>query len=360
MPMTNHPPETPDALTLDQWIALNDEIAALVRLGVPLEQSLADLGRDLPGTLGAVSARLAERSARGESLAAILADDARRFPPVYRAVIASGIRAGRLPAALESLSRALRRTAELRRFLNAALIYPLAVFVVAWLFFAFFTWQIAPVLAGAFHDFHVPLAGFFTFLSRLGNTAAYWGLALPVLAVLLYLASGYWSRRTSWNSRTLPGWLLNHIPGMGKLFRWSIRAMFTETLALLVENQVPLEEALPLAGQACGDPRLISAVGRAAEGLRQGRPPGAALAADPILPPLLQWLIPSGMARGALLPALRQAAEMYRLRAERQSQWVQLVFPLTMTVGFAGGLTLLYAVLLFAPYVTMLKSIAGQ
>jgi general secretion pathway protein F len=358
--MTSIPPEKPAALTLDQWIALNEEIAALVRLGVPLEQSLADLGRDLPGALGAASARLAERSTRGEPLAIILADDAERFPPVYRAVIASGIRAGRLPAALESLSQALRRTAELRRYVFASLVYPLAVFVVAWLFFAFFTSQIAPVLASAFHDFHVPLLGFFTFLSWLGTTAVYWGLALPILAVLLFLALAYWSHRTAWSSQTAPGWLLSRIPGMRRLFRWSIRAMFTETLALLVENQVPFEEALPLAGQACGDRRLLAAVARAAEGLRQGRPPGAALAADPILPPLLRWLIPSGMARGALLPALRQAAEMYRRRAERQSQWLQLIIPLGMTLGFAGGLTLLYVLLLFFPYVTMLKSIAGQ
>ncbi|MBN2580413.1 MAG: type II secretion system F family protein [Pirellulales bacterium] len=357
--MTTPLPETPPTLTLQQWIALNEEIAALVRLGVPLEQSLADLGRDLPGTLGAMAARLAERAARGESLPQILAEDAEKFPPVYRAIVTSGIRAGRLPTALESLSRALRRTIGLRRFLMAALLYPLAVFGVAWLFFAFFTAKIAPVLAVAFRDFHVPAVGIFTFLSKLGNTAFYWGTAVPIAVVLLYIAASYFSYRTPWNSGTSVGWLLNHIPGMGKLYRWARNAMFTETLALLVENQVPLAEALPLAGQACGDPRLLAAVRRAAEALQQGRSPGAALAADPVLPPLLQWLIPSGMARNALLPALRQAAEMYHLRAERQSEWMQLVLPLVLTLGFAGGLTLIYAVLLFAPYAEMLKTIGA-
>jgi general secretion pathway protein F len=346
-------------MTLEQWIALNEEIAALVRLGVPLESSLAELGRDLPGKLGAAAAHLADRTARGESLPQILAEQAARFPPVYRAVLVSGIRAGRLPAALESVSRTLRRTVELRRYLITALLYPLAVFVVAWLFFAFFTARIAPVLAAAFRDFHVPAAGFFTCLSRLGNSAASWGPAVPIAVVLLYLGLACLAGRVPWNSRSLAGWLLNRTPGMKKLSRWSLGAMFTEMLALLVENQVPLVEALPLAGQACGDPRLRGAVERAAEALRQGQSPGAALTADPVLPPLLRWLIPSGLQRNALLPALQQAAAMYHRRAERQSEFLRLILPLVFTLGFAGGLTLLYAVLLFAPYAAILRTIGA-
>ena len=39
---------SPQQVTLDQLIALNDEIAALARAGVPLDQGLLHLGRDLP------------------------------------------------------------------------------------------------------------------------------------------------------------------------------------------------------------------------------------------------------------------------------------------------------------------------
>ena len=56
-------------MTLEDVIALNDEIAALVRAGVPLETGLAQLQGDLPRGLRQVTAMLAERTARGESLA---------------------------------------------------------------------------------------------------------------------------------------------------------------------------------------------------------------------------------------------------------------------------------------------------
>ena len=85
-------------MTLDDLIALNDEIAALVRAGVPLEAGLAELGGDLPGRLGRFAAGLAQRTARGESLAQAITGDAGQLPPAYRAVVeAACVRAGCRP-----------------------------------------------------------------------------------------------------------------------------------------------------------------------------------------------------------------------------------------------------------------------
>ena len=53
-------------ITLDEIVALNDEMLALVRAGMPLEQGLADVAHDVRGNLGRISGMLAERMARGE------------------------------------------------------------------------------------------------------------------------------------------------------------------------------------------------------------------------------------------------------------------------------------------------------
>jgi len=94
-------------MNLDDLIALNDEIAALVRAGVPLEMGLAELGGDLPGRLGRFATALAQRTAQGESLAQAIAGDAGQLPQAYRAVVEAGVRAGRLPAALEAVAAIL-------------------------------------------------------------------------------------------------------------------------------------------------------------------------------------------------------------------------------------------------------------
>ncbi|UCH70240.1 MAG: type II secretion system F family protein, partial [Candidatus Bathyarchaeota archaeon] len=73
--MAHSEPSRAAAITLEQLIALNDEIAALVRTGIPLEQALGQLGEDMPGRLGKLTQRLAERMQRGESLSQVLEEE---------------------------------------------------------------------------------------------------------------------------------------------------------------------------------------------------------------------------------------------------------------------------------------------
>ena len=49
----------PGPITLDQLLALNEEIAALVRAGVPLDRGLLEAGRDVRGRLGRIAGVLA-------------------------------------------------------------------------------------------------------------------------------------------------------------------------------------------------------------------------------------------------------------------------------------------------------------
>jgi len=69
----------PGAVTIEQLIALNDEIVALVRAGVPLERGLLGLARPA-GRLGLMSRLLAARLAQGESLAQAIAADGLYYP----------------------------------------------------------------------------------------------------------------------------------------------------------------------------------------------------------------------------------------------------------------------------------------
>ena len=96
-------------LTLEQLAALSDEIAALSRAGVPLDRGLKELARELPGRLGRVAGSVGDQLTLGQPLAQIVADLGALLPPAYQTVIAAGLRAGRLPAALEGVSRSARR-----------------------------------------------------------------------------------------------------------------------------------------------------------------------------------------------------------------------------------------------------------
>ena len=125
----------PGSITIDQLLALNDEIAALVRAGVPLERGLVVAGRDLRGRLGRIAAALSRRLARGESLPEALEGEEQSIPPLYRAVVEAGARSGRLPIALEGLAKYVRGYAEARAAIGLALWYPLLVLTLAYALF---------------------------------------------------------------------------------------------------------------------------------------------------------------------------------------------------------------------------------
>ena len=55
------------AFTIEQLIALNDEIASMARAGVPLELGLRELGGDSAGRLREVSQALSDRMSAGAS-----------------------------------------------------------------------------------------------------------------------------------------------------------------------------------------------------------------------------------------------------------------------------------------------------
>jgi general secretion pathway protein F len=351
------------AITLDELTALSDEIGALVRAGVPLEQGLADLGGDLPGRLGRLAAVLSQRTSRGEPLAEVVADQLADFPPAYQAVIKAGLKAHRLPAALEAVAGAARRLAETQRAVAVAAAYPLLVFVVVWVALACLTGMLAPRLAASFSAFDSRLGNFFGFLSWLGRGSMCWGPAVPL--ALLLLAGGWWyaSRRARILHAGRASWLSAWVPWFGRMLRWSRTATFLEIFALLVENQAPLDEAVLLAAEASGDLDTIRDARQLAAELRQGGPgvpqPGQPCSWRPrSLPPLIHWLMLAAARDGALLQGLKSAAETYRRRTVQQSEVIRMFLPVLLTLTVSGGVTLVYALIVFGPYTALLNFLA--
>jgi len=346
-------------VSLDQFIALNDEIAALVRVGVPLEEGLVLIGEEMSGPSGKLAQWVAERLGRGEPLEQILAQQPEAFPPLYRSVVQAGLKSGRLAAALEAIATSARRLAQTRRMIAAGMIYPLLVFLVAWGLFVFYTWKLADTFLRLAEDMELPGRVFFETLDDWGQSAAYWGPSVPV-AVLL-LAWLWWrsSGRASLADPGAAGVLLGWLPGMRPMLHNFQIATFTDVLALLVEHRVPLTEAVVLAADAAGGDGLKEASRQVAEAIRRGEPldartPGAAAA----LPPLLVWLLSRGQTQDALPAALGRAAEMYHQRACYLAEAARVFTPVILTLVVGGTVTLLYALLVLGSWFTILKALA--
>jgi len=351
----------PRAISVDELIAVNDEIAALVRSGVPLESALGELSHDLPGRLGRIAKDVARRSSRGESLLEITSRQSVGMPPVYRAVVEAGLKAGRLSAALEAMAGSIRRVAQTRRSVATAALYPLLVLAIASGLFAFLARFVVPSLVHTFGQFDVPGGDLLALTARWGSWAAVVPPVIFVVAVLWWYCSGRASIVEPRRGAQLLGW----VPWMGKMLRWSQTATFAEVLTLLVENRVPLDEAVVLAAEASGNPQALVTARRMAMAIRRGETlpkavgPGRRRLRENGFLPLLIWLMGGGKRRDALLPALRHAAETYRRRANQQAELARVFLPVALTVAIGGTATMLYVLALFVPYASMLKALGG-
>jgi type II secretory pathway component PulF len=355
----SHIGTTPGKTALADFITLNEEIAALARARLPLENHLRRFGAELPGQAGELANRIGRRLEAGETLQAAMECECASLPAAYRAAILAGVQSGQLASALESLVDSAARMEELRCITGHALVYPLIIVAVACQLLAFVISRIVPSFGWLNRPYFGPL-------SRLAD----WPYTVPVLGALvpcvLTVAAYEWWRRSgrvrgAGSTRLAP---FNWFPGIGNVRRWSQAAMFADLLLLLVERGLPLDESLRLAADATDNPRFRDRAARLSQEIRDGRAlqirghePGDTGRSD--FPLLIRLAMHHKSDRGLLVGSLRQASTIYRERAVRAAEWYAEYFPILMVVGIGGTLTITFALLVLWPYAATLNELAG-
>jgi type II secretory pathway component PulF len=132
-------------------------------------------------------------------------------------------------------------------------------------------------------------------------------------------------------------------------------ASLADLLVLLIQNEVPLAEAIELASQACGSSALARGGQQFAEQLRRGErmdktPEGFS--------PLLAWTLAGGQSQSQLLRSLTRSAQVYRDEFNRRGQWLSIYVPLFLTIGLGGGVALVYAAVTLGPWVAIMQRLS--
>lgn len=354
-------------ISLVELAALNDEIAALVRSGVPLELGLSGFGRSLPGRLGKLTAQLGESLSRGQSLTQTLDESPANFPPVYRAVVVAGIRAGRLPAALEAVATTARNLQQVRRSIGMALLYPLLLLITSYFALWFMLVVILPAILAVYEGGAPP---FWTAVAQLGQlanlsvpipgtqVAIIVGWIPPLVLGLLMIAIWLSTRGAGVLGGGRSGRLAARLPLSGSIIQSGQAAAFAEILGLLVEQDVPLADALVLAADVTGNRRIVRTARQVADTINAG---GAPPTADQLagFPPLVAWLAYSGGGQQTFVRLARHVADTYRRKVTQQSLWLREYLPLWLVVFVGGSLVALLAIATFLPFTDLMHGL-GQ
>ena len=347
-------------ISLEDLIALNDEIASLVCVGVPLELGLRGSRSSLQGRLRSLTDRLADSMSGGMSLPDALESEGSRFPRIYRAVVQTGLRAGRLPQALESLTRFAQSVVELRRRISLALMYPMTVLLIAYGLFVVFMMEMVPRITDAYRSFQIEFPWWLRTVQTVSDAAHIWGPGVPALIFLLAIAWIAYKRFLTASSDSQG--ITTGIVGL-VTFGWTPwmknfhRANFAELMALLIDHEVTLHDAVLLAAESTGNSQMIDGARRIADDVQAGRSLASSLQTTTTFPPFMQWMMSVGEQQGSLAPTLRQITEIYRRRALHQTEWVKMLLPVLLILFIGGGATFLYALTLFFPLTEILKGL---
>lgn len=345
-----------DTASLDDFMALNDQITALIRAQVPTGLELGSSGDQAAGTLEKINAAVARRVSRGESLADAIGDEP-TAPAAYRSVMQAGWRSGNVQQALDNSSRLAETAEESRYRTRAAFFYPLLVCALAAAGITGFCMFIAPALAGLYREFQIPESRTLRLLDSLEGTVPYLIIGGVLVLAMIGLASllrgryvvGQRANRTHWWS---------HVTGASRTHFHQRCANFCEQLITLLDAGVPLAEGVPLAADACGDRTLEE--GARAYAVAQSQRSGAASEkrAARFFPPFLRWALWQTDDSMPPSQALRLAASVYRESAQRRAERSRIAIPIVACVILGGGATLLYGLALFLPITELLQALA--
>lgn len=349
-------------LDLQDLALFNQEIAALVRAGVPLESGLAMAGRSGNGAQEILMLELAQRLRKGESFVEALHSVGGELPKLYRAVVEAGARTGRLPEALESLAMFAQETLKLRRRIDLALLYPTLVLLMAGLLFAWLVAFWVPRLSDAYFWLQIPATAWVRRLEWLNQNLKGWAWIIPTMVTVLgcwwwFSTRGRFGLKGTTETSTWSAFRI--LPGISTIVANYRRANFSDLLAMLLDHQVPLPEASMLAAEAAGDRPLQRVAARIASGVKSGHSLADCLAVGRELPPFVTWMLICGERQGTLITTLRQVADVSRQRAASDSDWLRIMLPTVLVVFIGGTAVLAYALAVFVPMSQLLHALGN-
>jgi type II secretory pathway component PulF len=342
----------PPRLSAADSLELTAHLAELLKANLPLAPGLRAIAEELPNR--ALSKTLLELAAlleTGMPLDAAIASTTDRLPAYVRGLLAASLSSGRYQEALEDFLETERTDSALRYRLWLTVSYTLALLgaVAAWLLFvAFF---LVPQFAGIYKDFKVTLPPLTQVLLRISEARLQILVATLVFALLTALFLRYAGRVAPLSK------VLDRMPLVGTVWRYGALARFSNLLAALLEQGVPLPAALEFTATGVGHAGIAEACRDAAKKTGGGTGFAASIAElsqfPAVLVPMLAW----GQRLAAVPEALRTAAVMFRRRVEQRTPLASIVLP-AMTYLVIVMAVFFVIVALFMPLVKLITALS--
>jgi type IV pilus assembly protein PilC len=287
------------------------QLSTMMRAGVPLLQAFDIVAR------GSTNPRMTKLITdvrndveTGTSLSSAFRKHPLYFDALYCNLVEAGEAGGILDTLLDRLAIYQEKTMAIRNKIKSALIYPVAVMVVAFIVLAVIMLFVIPVFKEVFTSFGADLPAPTLFVIGMSEIfVTYWWAIFGFLGGGTYFFFESW-KRSEKMQRTMDRLLLK-VPIFGDLVNKSAIARWTRTLATMFAAGVPLVEALDSVGGASGNAVFKDATDQIQKDVSTGASLTASMQTTGVFPTMVIQMCAIGEESGSLDAMLGKAAEFY-------------------------------------------------
>ncbi|HVB28521.1 MAG TPA: type II secretion system F family protein [Terriglobia bacterium] len=286
------------------------QFSVMIDAGLPLVQCLEILSSQQENKAFArMLAGVRSTVEGGSSLADALRQYPRVFDDLYTNMVEAGESGGILDTILQRLSTYIEKAVKLKRSVQSAMIYPVAVVVIAGGVVALLLWKVVPIFTTLFAGLGAALPLPTRIVIALSHFVASFGLILIVLVVLLGLGLRWYYRTPA--GRMVIDALILKIPVLGPLMRKIAVARFSRTLGTLITSGVPMLESMDITARTSGNAVVEKAISRVRKAIEGGRTIVDPLRETGVFPNMVVQMIGVGEHTGALDTMLQKVADFY-------------------------------------------------
>jgi type IV pilus assembly protein PilC len=339
-----------------EFIVFNQELATLLKAGMPLVQSLDILRQRVSNpSFKAVLDTIYQKVKAGTALSDAFSEHSSMFPAVYSASLLAGERSGNLDAVIRRYVAYEKVIGAVRKRTLAALIYPAILVTMMIVLIGIIVVKVVPAFSQFYANFdkQLPLS---TRVVVAVSDAVVGNLTLLVVTVAAVIVGGWWWVKQP-GQRARIDRLLLEIPWAGNTLRKFATAQLARTLATLLGGGIPLVNALEIAVRAMGNRYLARELDDVRVRVQEGDSFAHALLARGVVPDVAVKMVEVGESTGALQEMLNSLADFYDEEIETEvSRFITLVEPVLLVV-----MGVVIAIVVLALYMPLfeLSSVVG-
>jgi type IV pilus assembly protein PilC len=333
------------------------QFSVMIDAGLPLVQCLEILGtQEEDKNFSSVILATRTDVESGASLADAMKKHPKAFDALFTNMVAAGEAGGILDTILKRLATYIEKAVKLKSQVQSAMVYPIAVIVIAAVVVGVILWKVIPTFANLFAGLGAQLPLPTRIVIAMSNGMVRF---MPFILVGIGAAIfGFRSYYASEQGRVVVDRIMLKLPVLGSLLRKIAVARFCRTLATLLASGVSILEALDITARTAGNAIVEAAILTTRKSIERGETIAQPLKETGVFPPMVVQMIGVGEATGALDTMLSKIADFYEEEVDvAVAGMLTLLEPIM--IAFLGGVVGGIVIAMYMPIFDLISKLTG-